>query len=291
MHRSRSAPRGLLAALCALLALPLLAACGDPLPPNIEASYFAPSLGVDLVNSTKLPNGVYYRDLTAGTGATVATGDLLFANYQGWLTDGTLVDENASVNAPFAFVYGDGSVIPAWDQGFTGMKIGGTRQLIVPPSAGYGSVNVGPIPANSILVFNVTLVLNPGVIETRTFAPALGVDLAHSTKLANGMYVRDLTAGTGATVATGSHLSVHYNGWLADGTLFDKNLPTDKPFDFVYGTAQVINAWNTGFTGMQVGGVRQLVVPPSLAYGPAGVGNVIPPNAILVFNVTLVDAK
>jgi peptidylprolyl isomerase len=260
-------------------------------PGVIETRQFAAALGVDLAHSTKQSNGVYYRDLVVGTGADVKQGDVLYAQYQGWLADGTLFDQNQSANSPFAFVYGAGTVIVAWDQGLTGMKIGGTRQLIAPPSAGYGIYGFGPVPGNAILVFNVTLVIDPGAIETRTFASALGVDLAHSTKQPNGMYLRDLTLGTGATVSSGSHVYVHYKGYLADGTLFGQNLADATPFDFVYGSAALINAWNTGLTGMQVGGVRQLVVPPADAYGPNGLGNVVPPNAILVINVSLVDSK
>ena len=146
--------------LCALLlALPLLSSCGGGAAASpIESTAFAPALGVDLAGSTKQSNGVYYRDLTVGSGPAVSSGWHLYLHYSGWLPDGTLFDQNKDTDVAFDFVYGFGSVIVAWNHAFGGMKPGGVRQLIIPPSAGYGANAQGPIPANSILVFNVSLV-------------------------------------------------------------------------------------------------------------------------------------
>ena len=85
-------------------------------------------------------------------------------------------------------------------------------------------------------------------------------------------------------------MSVHYTGWLADGTQFDTNGPTDPAFSFVLGTGNVIAGWHLGVPGMRVGGQRQLIIPPSLGYGAEANGK-IPGNSILVFNVTIVSAK
>jgi len=127
-------------------------------------------------------------------------------------------------------------------------------------------------------------------IETTTFAPALGVNLANSTKTTSGLYYRDIVVGTGAAVAPGQTLAMHYTGWLTNGTQFDTNGPNDVPFPFVLGTGNVIAGWHLGIAGMRVGGQRQLIIPPSLGYGAQGAGT-IPGNSILVFNVTVVSAK
>jgi FKBP-type peptidyl-prolyl cis-trans isomerase len=127
-------------------------------------------------------------------------------------------------------------------------------------------------------------------IETTTFAPALGVNLANSTKTTSGLYYRDIVIGTGAAVAPGQTLAMHYTGWLTNGTQFDTNGPNDVPFPFVLGTGNVIAGWHLGIAGMRVGGQRQLIIPPSLGYGAQGAGT-IPGNSILVFNVTVVSAK
>jgi FKBP-type peptidyl-prolyl cis-trans isomerase FkpA len=101
----------------------------------------------------------------------------------------------------------------------------------------------------------------------------------------------DLVVGTGATAISGSNVTVAYTGWLHDstkpdakGTQFDSN----ANFPFRLGVGQVIRGWDIGVVGMRVGGQRRLVIPPDLAYGSSGAGNgAIPPNATLVFDVTL----
>jgi FKBP-type peptidyl-prolyl cis-trans isomerase len=119
-----------------------------------------------------------------------------------------------------------------------------------------------------------------------TFAPSLGVDLSKMTKTASGLAYQDTKVGTGATAAAGQNVSVHYTGWLPDGTKFDSSRDRNQPFDFKLGAGQVIRGWDEGVAGMKVGGRRLLVIPPDLAYGPSGSGP-IPPNATLVFDVEL----
>jgi FKBP-type peptidyl-prolyl cis-trans isomerase FkpA len=123
-----------------------------------------------------------------------------------------------------------------------------------------------------------------------TFAPSLNVDLDEMERSPTGLYTRDLTVGTGDTAASGQNVSVHYTGWLPDGTEFDSSRGMD-PFEFTLGAQQVIPGWDEGVAGMRVGGRRQLVIPPDLAYGPSGAGGVIPPNATLVFDVELLGIR
>lgn len=124
----------------------------DITPPTIEATTFAPSLGVDLAASTKTPSGVYYRDVTVGTGATVVSGQQISVRYTGWLANGTQFDSNVN-GSPLVFRIGTGYVIDGWDLGIPGMKVGGRRQLIIPSVLGYGPGGNTGIPSNSILVF------------------------------------------------------------------------------------------------------------------------------------------
>ena len=144
----------------ALLAV-LVTACLEksPFVPRIEDVTFAPELGVNLAASTKTASGMYYRDITVGDGATVPTtnGDTAFVRYQGWLRNNVSFDNNLSAAQPFAFVTGAGNVIDGFDEGVRGMRVNGVRQLIIPPSLGYGSSGSGSIPGNSILVFTITL--------------------------------------------------------------------------------------------------------------------------------------
>jgi FKBP-type peptidyl-prolyl cis-trans isomerase FkpA len=119
-----------------------------------------------------------------------------------------------------------------------------------------------------------------------TFAPALGVNLPAMTKTPSGLAYQDKTVGTGTTAAAGKTVSVHYTGWLPDGTKFDSSRDRNEPFDFPLGAGHVIAGWDEGVAGMKVGGRRLLVIPPALGYGPNGTGP-IPPNATLVFDVEL----
>lgn len=100
----------------------------------------------------------------------------------------------------------------------------------------------------------------------------------------------DLKVGTGAEATAGKTVSVHYTGWLTNGTKFDSSLDRNQPFTFTLGSGQVIKGWDQGVAGMKVGGKRRLLIPPQLAYGDRGVGP-IPPKSTLVFEVELMNVE
>jgi FKBP-type peptidyl-prolyl cis-trans isomerase len=101
----------------------------------------------------------------------------------------------------------------------------------------------------------------------------------------------DLALGKGAEAKTGSKVSVHYVGTLADGKEFDSSRKRGKPFVFTLGQGSVIRGWDQGVVGMKVGGKRKLVIPSALAYGPQGRPPIIPPNATLTFEIELVEVN
>jgi FKBP-type peptidyl-prolyl cis-trans isomerase FkpA len=103
----------------------------------------------------------------------------------------------------------------------------------------------------------------------------------------SGLIIEDVVLGDGAEASAGQNVSVHYTGWLTDGTKFDSSKDRNDPFEFDLGGRSVISGWDEGVQGMKIGGTRKLTIPPQLGYGARGAGGVIPPNATLVFEIDL----
>ena len=139
---------------------------------------------------------------------------------------------------------------------------------------GGGSASTTPTPAS-----------NPrpiaGDVERTDFNPSLNIHLDSMTRRASGLYVQDLVMGTGAVAGRERTVVVRYAGWLPNGKQFDSG-----EISVIIGANKTIRAWEEGLLGMRVGGRRRLVVPPTLAYGARGAGD-IPPNAVLVFEMEL----
>lgn len=127
----------------------ILAGCGDDItfPPD-----FDDSLAIDLSAMTKTASGLYYQDLAPGSGNAVKAGEQATVAYTGWLPNGTRFDSGS-----FKFPVGAGWVVPGFDEGVLGMRVGGKRRLVIPPELGYGKQGQGPIPGNSTLIFEVEL--------------------------------------------------------------------------------------------------------------------------------------
>lgn len=109
-------------------------------------------------------------------------------------------------------------------------------------------------------------------------------------KASPGLAIEDLHTGAGAEASgPGQFVTVHYTGWLEDGTEFDSSKRRGEPFGFPLGVGYVIPGWDRGVVGMRVGGTRRLTIAPDLGYGAQGAGGVIPPNATLVFEIELLE--
>ena len=225
--------------------------------------------------SITLEPGLSYVDSLVGTGDAVKNGDYVLAHYTGWLqTDGvrgTKFDSSLDRGEPIGFPIGSGVIIPGWEKGLVGMKVGGKRTLTIGPDLAYGAEGRPPrIPAQSTLIFDIQLVGLPKVD------------------------VQVQQEGTGAVAAPGDQIAVHYTGslWVngAVGEKFDSSLDRGEPFRFTLGAGMVIPGWDTGLTGMKVGTKARLIIPSVLGYGKSGTpGGPIPPDADLVFDVELME--
>jgi len=142
-----------------VLSFLILLGCNQPTSsPSPQQSSGAPTAmpsnwKVDRTTST----GLGIIDTKVGTGAIAAAGDNVSVHYTGYFADGKKFDSSRDRNEPFSFPLGQGQVIKGWDEGVVGMKVGAQRQLVIPPSLGYGAGGSGPIPPNSTLYFDVEL--------------------------------------------------------------------------------------------------------------------------------------
>lgn len=127
----------------------------QPAPPSDQNSSGTAPIDVSHSSSS---SGLVIEDVTAGQGAAVKLGDQVTVNYIGTLADGTKFDSSYDRGQPISFVAGSTEIIPGFDQGVLGMKVGGERKITIPPELGYGARAVGAIPANSTIIFDVTLV-------------------------------------------------------------------------------------------------------------------------------------
>ena len=107
----------------------------------------------------------------------------------------------------------------------------------------------------------------------------------------SGLQYEDTTVGDGAEATKGQQVTVHYTGWLENGSKFDSSKDRNDPFQFPLGRGHVIKGWDEGVQGMLIGGTRKLTIPAALGYGARGAGGVIPPNATLIFEVELLDLQ
>jgi FKBP-type peptidyl-prolyl cis-trans isomerase FkpA len=131
----------------------------------------------------------------------------------------------------------------------------------------------------------------PAIAATKKAPPAKKAAKEKIVTTKSGLQYEDLKVGTGATAKEGQRVTVHYTGWLKDGTKFDSSVDRGQPFVFPLGGGRVIAGWDEGVQGMKVGGKRKLTIPPKLGYGEQGAGGVIPPNATLVFEVELLAVE
>jgi len=139
--------------VAAITTVLLLAACGgsDSIAGPTELT-FAPELGIDLSQMTQTASGLYLLDVIVGDGAEAILGSIVTVQFSGWLTNGVLFDSGL-----FPFTVGDPRVIPGFNEGTLGMKIGGQRKLVMPPNIAFGSAGGGIIPPNATVVFEITL--------------------------------------------------------------------------------------------------------------------------------------
>ena len=235
--------------------------------------------------------GVKYRDVKTGAGEPCPEGAEVKIHYTGWLTDGTVFDTTTERGPPATFKLK--GLIKGWQEGIPGMKPGGIRKLVISPEKGYGKDAKGKIPGNSTLIFEVEL-LECSAPKSVTAGPGKpmsdgsngGTDDPGLRDVGDGLKIRDLKEGTGDPVKEGASVTMHYTGWTVDGNVFDSS-KTGAGDPAMFQLPKLIPGWRKGIPGMKPGGVRKLVIPSALGYGPDDQDK-IPGNSTLVFEVELI---
>lgn len=271
-----------------LLLVLLVAACGPAGGPVQDATTDT-TTDVDTSESSELittDSGLQYEIIEEGEGELPQRGNRVRVHYTGMLEDGTVFDSSRN-GEPFTFALGTGSVIPGWDEGIALLPEGSTARLVIPPELGYGASGSPPvIPPNSTLIFDVELVeILPG-------APAAPhtVDEEDYITTESGLMYYDIEEGeTGRVPDEGQPVRIHYTVWLEDGTKLDSSLDRDQPLVVPVGNDQLLPGWDEGLASMSVGGHRQMVLPPELAFGAESPGGNIPDNATLIVQVQLLE--
>ena len=243
--------------------------------------------GVKTMTKNKMittDSGLQYEVMTMGTGEKPAATDKVEVHYHGTLLDGTVFD--SSVDRGQTITFGLNQVIKGWTEGLQLMPIGSKFKFTIIPELAYGDRDMGSIPPNSTLIFEVELFdIEKPFVDTDFTIPTQEVTLE------SGLRYLEHIVGAGEITKVGNTVSVHYSGFLANGTKFDSSHDRGQPFSFTLGEYRVIKGWEEGLLNMKKGAKRTLIIPPALGYGEKGAGGVIPPNATLMFEVELVDFK
>lgn len=253
-------------------------------------------------DSVTLKSGLKYSEVKVGTGAEAKSGDLVEIHFKGWMikdssdlfsdwsVDSTkkadLIADSYAMNQPMKFVLGTDSFIKGSEEGIVGMKAGGQRAIVIPSNLAYGPQGMGPIPPNTSIRVLVELVSTKEAVTAKMW----DVDSTLFKTTASGLKYAIINEGEGELVAKEKQVTVHYSGFLLDGTKFDSSVERDEPFTFVAGVGQVIPGWDEGVQLMKKGSKARFIIPSNLAYGDRDLGK-IPPNSTLIFDVELLGIK
>lgn len=265
------------------------------------------------------PEGIYYTVEVAGMGGGAKPGDYVTVHYTGTLLDGSKFDSSVDRGQPFSFQIGTNRVIQGWEKGIPLFGKGGKGKLYLPSQLAYGDRAVGNrIQANSPLIFEIEVLdimpaeqyfemMKAEQMRQQQTADSLAKiqmvkdaaiirKYAADNKLelqyhASGLAFTIEKNGDGKLIQAGNQATVHYAGFLLDGTKFDASYDRNEPFTLPVGAGQVISGWEIALQLMSKGEKRRFYLPSTLAYGSRGAGGVIPPDAVLIFDIEVLDVK
>ncbi len=246
-----------------------------------------PPTSVDDAEYEVTESGLRYYDFITGDGRLPQDGDAVIMDYFLWREDGLPLGNAQFEGTPLVAVLGSGQLFPGWQEGLSTMKVGGERQMVIPPELAFGEQGAGEsIPPGTTLIAEVDLISVVPVPAPGSMTQVSGEDYEVTE---SGLKYYDIEAGDGPLLEPDEHVAIHYTGWLEDGTKIDSSIDRGQPVIFEPGKGQMVEGFEEGISTMRVGGKRQMVIPPELAFGEQE-RETIPPNSTLIFEVELCDS-
>lgn len=240
----------------------------------------------ELAVNTQSTDSVSTEASVAGTGLKAMAGDRIELEFVGKVQDGDVFSDTKLAGAPFAFILGQGTVIKAWEDRLVGAQAGQKFNMVVPPELGYGDQDLGIIPPNSTLEFEMEI-----VSVSRVVADDIKALKKEALKeLVPGVLFYDEKKGTGKLSKLGDKLKVRFTGWLKNGREVGSNRAEVNGAVFVLGAESVIPGWEKGLVGVQKGSVRWLELSPSMGYAEKPLAK-IPPFSTLIYKVEVVEVE
>ena len=271
------------------------------------------------IQADKTEDGLYYSIEHEGRGVYPQHGDYVKVSFVGRLLNGAEF-ERSDPKDPFVFQLGYRQVILGLDKGISLFRVGSKGKLYIPSNLGYGTMGAGKvIPPNSDLVFEITILEVMDIDAYDRFMEQLEekerfefeehqrIQFNEDKRLINtyisehklkakrspsGMSYVIKKKGKGPNVVPGNTITVHYEGYLLDDTVFDSTYKRKQPFKFQIGKGKTINGWEEGLLHFKKGSEGWLLIPSKMAYGPRSIEDdeiKIPADAVLIFKIKVVD--
>ena len=251
-----------------------------------------------------LKSGLQYLDDSLGTGREAKADNLVSIHFKGWMVPKDTASELFSDwttdqskgmlslgdskmrNQPVKFILNSGSFIKGTDEGIVGMKTGGIRTIIIPSKLAYGEAGIGFIPPNTDLKVVVELL----EVKDKVVAEMWKVDSTLFKSTPSGLKYAIVSQGNGPAIELNKTVTIHYSGYLLNGTIFDSSVERDEPIMFVVGQGQVMPGWDEGMQLLKKGDKARFIIPPQLGYGEMQLEK-IPANSTLIFDTEVIDVK
>jgi FKBP-type peptidyl-prolyl cis-trans isomerase len=244
----------------------------------------------------KLESGIWYTTTQEGEGENPSIKASVTIHYSGRVLDGEKIDSSYDRDEPVTISLYD--VIVGWKIAIPTLKKGGKATFYIPSALAYGEQGADlNTLANSVLVFDFELLdfeeaMNPkeqATADAKLIQDFLAKNKIEAEQDTSGIWYTITEPGTGGNPTLSSKVKTHYKGMLLNGTVFDSSYDRGQPVEF--GLNEVIKGWQLAIPKLQKGGKGTFYIPSGLAYGPAGAGGAIGANAVLIFEVELLDIK